>query len=120
MIYFYPRDNTPGCTTEACDFRDRHDAFARAGIRIFGVSADSLASHRSFRDKQQLPFTLLSDPGNTVAASFGVVGNKTLYGRTSIGVIRSTFVVGPTGEIEHTVSPVRVPGHVDALRAAIA
>jgi len=120
VIYFYPRDNTPGCTTQACDFRDAHDAFTRAGIRVFGVSSDSLASHRGFRDKYRLPFVLLADPGNVAAKAFGVIGEKKLYGRTTIGTIRSTFVIGPTGEIEHTVSPVRVPGHVDALRASVA
>ena len=119
VLYFYPRDDTPGCTREACDFRDRHARFEDAGVRVLGVSSDSLASHGKFRGKYSLPFTLLSDPDRSVAQAFGVVGEKSMYGRKTIGVIRSTFVVGPDARIEHVVSPVRVDGHADAILQAV-
>ena len=115
VLYFYPRDDTPGCTREACDFRDRHGALASAGALVLGVSSDSLASHAKFRAKYDLPFPLLSDPNRDVAKAFGVVGEKSMYGRTTIGVIRSTFVVGPDGRIEHAISPVKVDGHAAAI-----
>ncbi len=118
VLYFYPKDDTPGCTRQACDFRDRHARFEAAGVRVFGVSSDSLKSHEKFRSKYQLPFTLLSDPDRTVATAFGVVGEKSMYGRKTIGVIRSTFVIGADGRIEHVVSPVRVDGHVEAILSA--
>ncbi|MBK8237542.1 MAG: peroxiredoxin [Deltaproteobacteria bacterium] len=118
VLYFYPRDATPGCTVEACDFRDRHAAFEAAGVRVFGISSDTLASHAKFRAAQRLPFTLLSDPERAVASAFGVVGEKSMYGRKTIGVIRSTFVIGPDGRVEHAWSPVRVAGHAEAVRMA--
>jgi peroxiredoxin Q/BCP len=112
VLYFYPKDDTPGCTRQACDFRDRFAALRSAGVQVLGVSSDSLASHAKFRAKYDLNFPLLSDPDRSTAQTYGVVGEKTLYGRTSIGVIRSTFVVGPDGHIEHVISPVKVDGHV--------
>jgi peroxiredoxin Q/BCP len=115
VLYFYPRDNTPGCTTEACDFRDRHAAFTAAKVPVLGVSADGLPSHAKFRAKYTLPFPLLSDPGNAAAAAYGAYGEKSMYGRKVVGIVRSTFVVGADGRIEAAWSPVRVPGHVEAV-----
>ena len=119
VLYFYPRDNTPGCTTEACDFRDNLARFKRAGLKVLGVSADSLASHEKFRKKYKLPFPLLSDPDKKVATRFGAYGEKMMYGRKVMGTIRSTFLVGENGRIERIWSPVRVKGHVDAVLAAV-
>ncbi|WAS98978.1 peroxiredoxin [Nannocystis punicea] len=119
VLYFYPRDNTPGCTTEACDFRDRQARFAASGVTVLGVSGDSLASHARFRSKYGLNFPLLSDPGNQVATAYGAYGEKQMYGRKVQGIIRSTFVIGPDSRIEAVHSPVRVAGHADALLAAL-
>jgi len=118
VLYFYPRDNTPGCTKEACEFQA---AMPQLGdVKVLGVSGDSLKSHARFRDKYSLTFPLLSDPGNTVAAAFGAFGEKNMYGRKVMGIIRSTFVVGADGAIERVYSPVRVNGHVEAVVAALA
>ena len=119
VLYFYPRDNTPGCTTESCDFRDRSGDFTAVGAVILGVSGDSVASHVRFRDKFQLPFRLLADAGNRVARAYGAFGTKTSYGRTTEGIIRSTFVIGPDGRIEAVYSPVKVAGHAEAVLAAL-
>ena len=119
ILYFYPRDNTPGCTTEACDFRDRAAELAALGVQILGVSGDSVASHARFRAKHQLPFPLLADADLRVARAYGAFGEKTSYGRRTAGLIRSTFVVGPDGRIEAVHSPVKVTGHVDAVLAAL-
>jgi len=99
VIYFYPRDNTPGCTKEACGFRDLHDNFKTAATVILGVSRDSLESHDRFIKKFNLPFVLLSDPQTEMMAKYGAYGEKVLYGKKSIGVIRSTVVVGPDGKV---------------------
>lgn len=119
VLYFYPRDSTPGCTTEACDFRDRADAIAERGALVLGVSGDSLASHARFRAKQGLNFPLLSDPGNAVARAYGAYGPKTMYGKQTLGVIRSTFVIGADGRIEAIYAPVKVKGHAEAVLAAL-
>jgi peroxiredoxin Q/BCP len=119
ILYFYPRDSTPGCTTQACDFRDRQARFAAAGVAVLGVSGDSLASHAKFRAKHGLNFPLLSDPGHKVATAYGAYGEKQMYGRKVQGIIRSTFVIGPDGRLEAVHSPVRVAGHADALLAAL-
>ena len=116
MIYFYPKDDTPGCTIEAKDFNDALSDFESSGLLVLGVSADSLASHERFRGKYGLAFPLLSDPGHEVARRFGAYGPKKLYGRETVGVIRSTFVVGPDGRIEHAYYGVRAKGHVERLR----
>jgi peroxiredoxin Q/BCP len=118
VLYFYPRDNTPGCTTEACDFRDNFARLKKAGIEVFGVSKDSIKSHDGFTDKYSLPFRLLSDADNAVAKAFGAYGEKKMYGKPVIGTIRSTFLVGENGKIEAVWSPVKVAGHVDAVLAA--
>lgn len=119
VLYFYPRDSTPGCTTEACDFRDRHAAFLGAKVPVLGVSGDDLRAHAKFRGKHALPFPLLTDPDHRVAAAFGAFGEKVMYGRKLQGIVRSTFVIGPTGTIEAVWRPVKVPGHAEAVLQAI-
>ncbi len=120
VIYFYPADDTPGCTVEACGFNDELLAFRNLGVRVFGVSPDDATSHVAFRAKFDLEFDLLSDPDTTTMAAYGAYGEKMLYGKTVVGVIRSTFVVGPTGLIEHAWYGVRTKGHAERVRAAIA
>ncbi|NMP22077.1 peroxiredoxin [Sulfobacillus harzensis] len=119
VLYFYPRDNTPGCTTEACDFRDAYGTLRDLGVVVLGVSTDSLASHQKFRAKHQLPFPLLSDENAEVARNYGVYKQKTLYGKVSWGIERSTFIIDPEGVVRRVFRKVRVPGHVDQVRAAI-
>jgi len=99
VIYFYPKDDTPGCTKEACSFRDNFAALEAAGAKVIGVSGDSAASHQKFASKYELPFTLLADEGNTMAKAFGAFGPKTNYGRTYEGIIRSTVVLDPEGRV---------------------
>lgn len=113
ILYFYPKDSTPGCTTEACDFRDRISRVAKKGAVVLGVSKDSLASHAKFREKQQLPFDLLCDADNAVAKAYGAFGEKMMYGKKVTGTIRSTFLIDAKGRIEHVWSPVRVAGHAE-------
>jgi peroxiredoxin Q/BCP len=112
VLYFYPRDNTPGCTTEACDFRDAYSAFNESGVVVLGISTDSMSSHQKFRAKHQLPFPLLVDADATVAKRYGVYKQKKLYGKVSWGIERSTFVIGPDGIVRQVHRKVRVPGHV--------
>lgn len=99
VIYFYPKDDTPGCTKEACDFRDNHAAIAKAGATILGISGDSAASHQKFVAKYNLPFTLLVDEGHQLAKDFGAFGPKSMYGKTYEGVIRSTVILRPDGTV---------------------
>ena len=120
VLYFYPRDSTPGCTTEACDFRDNLARLTKAGAVVYGVSKDSLASHEKFRAKHDLNFVLLSDPDLSVHHKYGAFGEKTLYGKVTEGVIRSTFLIDEGGKIARAWRKVRVKGHVDAVLAAIA
>jgi peroxiredoxin Q/BCP len=119
VIYFYPEDDTPGCTVEACGFRDEFAQFMDLGVRILGVSPDDGPSHVAFRAKYGLDFDLLSDPSKTTMAAYGAYGEKMLYGRTVVGVIRSTFVVGPTGLIEHAWYGPRTQGHAQRVRVAL-
>ena len=119
VLYFYPRDNTPGCTSEACDFRDADDNLRRAGVRVIGISPDGAASHARFAAKQRLPFTLLSDPDGDLSRRFGVWVEKNLYGRRSFGVARATFLIDPEGVVRKVFPKVKVAGHVAAVRAAI-
>jgi thioredoxin-dependent peroxiredoxin len=108
ILYFYPKDNTPGCTTEACEFRDEAAAYKKKKAAIVGVSPDSIASHGKFRDKHELNFLLLSDPQHAVAEAYGAWGDKVLYGRQYKGIIRSTFVIDEKGKIaaaHYKVSP---------------
>jgi peroxiredoxin Q/BCP len=119
VLYFYPRDNTPGCTLEGSDFRDLAPAFARARTRILGVSTDSLESHRKFREKMRFPFELGSDPDHTVASLFGVWKRKNMYGRSMMGIERSTFLIDARGNIRREWRKVRVKGHAaEVLEAA--
>ncbi len=115
IIYFYPKDNTPGCTTEAMQFRDLHQRFKQAGAEIFGVSRDSLRSHEGFKSKLGLPFELLSDPEETVCTMFDVMTMKSMYGKKVRGIERSTFVIDAEGKIVKEWRGVKVPGHVDEV-----
>lgn len=119
VLYFYPRDNTPGCTTEACDFRDAYTEMSQEGVVVLGVSMDSLASHQKFRAKHQLPFPLLSDEDAEAAKTYGVYKQKNLYGKVSWGIERSTFVIDADGIIRKVYRKVRVPGHVAGVRSEI-
>jgi peroxiredoxin Q/BCP len=112
VLYFYPKDDTPGCTREACDFRDSLSALHGRNMVVIGVSPDSVASHRKFKDKYSLPFLLLCDPGAALAQRYGAYGEKNLYGKKSMGIIRSTFVIGPNGRLEALYRKVSVTGHV--------
>jgi peroxiredoxin Q/BCP len=100
ILYFYPRDDTPGCTKEACGFRDRWPAIVDRGAAVLGISPDDSESHAKFIDKHQLPFTLLSDPDKKIMTKYGAYGEKTMYGKTAMGVIRSTVWVGPDGKVK--------------------
>jgi peroxiredoxin Q/BCP len=119
VLYFYPKDDTPGCTREACDFRDNLARVKSQGALVYGVSKDSIASHDKFREKYELPFPLLSDEGNATAQAYEAFGEKTLYGRKSMGTIRSTYLIGEDGKIAAVWSPVKVDGHVDKVLAAL-
>jgi peroxiredoxin Q/BCP len=115
VLYFYPKDNTPGCTTEGSDFRDHHKDFKRAGCEVFGVSRDALASHQKFKDKLKFPFELLSDEDEAVCKQFGVMKMKNMYGRKVRGIERSTFVVDARGVLAREWRGVRVPGHIQEV-----
>jgi thioredoxin-dependent peroxiredoxin len=119
VLYFYPKDDTPGCTTQACGLRDGWDRIAATGIEVFGVSPDSVRSHGKFREKHGLPFRLLSDEGHRVAEAFGVWVEKSFAGRTYMGTERTTFVIGADGRIEHVLPQVKPAAHVDELLAVI-
>jgi len=113
VLYFYPKDNTPGCTTEGMQFRDLHPQFRRANAEVFGISRDSLRSHENFKAKLEMPFELISDPDETVCNLFGVMKNKIMYGKQVRGVERSTFVIDGAGKLVKEWRGVKVPGHVD-------
>lgn len=113
VLYFYPKDNTPGCTTEALQFRDLHERFRAAGTEIVGVSRDSLRSHENFKAKLGLPFELISDPEEKVCSLFDVMAMKSMYGKTVRGIERSTFLIDAQGKIVKEWRGVKVPGHVD-------
>lgn len=117
VVYFYPRDNTPGCSTETAAFRDLHAQFKRAGTEIVGISADSMASHERFRAKLQIPFELLSDTEHAVSQLFEVYKEKSLYGRKFMGIERSTFLIDSNGQLQHEWRKVKVPGHAEAVLA---
>jgi thioredoxin-dependent peroxiredoxin len=116
IVYFYPAAMTPGCTTQACDFRDSRSDLSDAGFTVLGISPDNPARLAKFRDQQGLTFPLLSDPGHRVLEAYGAYGEKMLYGKKSVGVIRSTFVIGADGTIEHAYYGVKATGHVARLR----
>jgi peroxiredoxin Q/BCP len=119
VLYFYPRDNTPGCTVEAEGFRDAVPALKKLGATVIGVSKDSIASHCKFRDKYALNFPLLSDPDGKVLEAYGACGDKVMYGKKMKGVIRSTVVIDKTGKIAHHWPKVSVKGHVDEVVEAV-
>jgi len=116
IVYFYPAAMTPGCTKEACDFRDNLGVLAGAGLTVLGISPDTPAKLARFRDKEKLTFPLLADPDLAVHKAYGAYGEKTMYGRKRVGVIRSTFVVGADGRIEQAFYNVKATGHVERLR----
>ena len=118
VIYFYPRDNTPGCTTEGQDFRDLYNTFKRNKTVVVGVSRDSLASHEKFKDKQGFVFDLLSDPDEKLCKQFDVIHEKTLYGRKFMGVVRSTFLIDASGKLRHEWRNVKVAGHAEEVLEA--
>ncbi|NIM70144.1 MAG: redoxin domain-containing protein [Xanthomonadales bacterium] len=119
VLYFYPKDNTPGCTREGQEFRDAYDPFQRAGAEILGVSRDSIKSHENFCSKHSLPFDLLSDPDEVLCRQFDVIREKTLYGRKFMGIERSTFLIDAQGVLRQEWRKVRVPGHVDEVLEAV-
>jgi thioredoxin-dependent peroxiredoxin len=119
VVYFYPRDDTPGCTTEACAFRDNLGRAAAKGAVVYGISRDTLKSHEKFRAKYGLTFPLLSDEDLAVHRAYGAWGEKIMYGQPTIGVVRSTFLIGPDGRIARAWPRVKVEGHVDAVMAAL-
>lgn len=115
VLYFYPKDSTPGCTTEAQQFRDLHERFVAAGAVVFGISRDSLKSHENFKAKQELPFELLCDKDETASTLFGVIKMKTLYGKAVRGIERSTFVADRKGVLRREWRGVKVPGHAQEV-----
>jgi peroxiredoxin Q/BCP len=119
VVYFYPKDNTPGCTREAQDFRDLSKQLTKHNAVVLGVSRDSLQSHEKFQSKQALKFALVADTDETWCNTFDVIHEKVLYGRKFIGVVRSTFLIGPDGKLRKEWRNVKVPGHAEAVLAAI-
>jgi len=120
VLYFYPKDDTPGCTTEACQFRDAYDQFLDAGAAVIGISPDSEKSHRNFKSKHNLPFMLLSDPDKQVLPLFGAIGEKTMYGKTYMGVIRSTYIIDEDGIILEVFPKVKTDGHAEEILRLLA
>ena len=119
VLYFYPKDGTPGCTTEAMQFRDRYKDFQKAGAVVFGVSRDNMASHDKFKQSLELPFELIADTEEKLCHMFGVVKNKIMYGKKVKGIERSTFLIGADGLLKQEWRGLKVPGHVDeVLKAA--
>jgi len=119
VIYFYPKDDTPGCTTEACEFRDLFPRFSASGATILGVSPDSVKSHLKFKKKYALPFTLLADEDHSMAEAFGVWKEKTMFGRKYMGVERTTFVLDADGRIAHVFEKVSPAGHAEEVERAL-
>jgi peroxiredoxin Q/BCP len=119
VLYFYPKDNTPGCTTEAMQFRDRHKDFVKAGAVVFGVSRDNMASHDKFRQNLELPFDLIADTEEKLCHMFGVVKNKIMYGKKVKGIERSTFLIDASGVLRAEWRGMKVTGHVDEVLKAV-
>jgi thioredoxin-dependent peroxiredoxin len=111
VLYFYPKDDTPGCTTEACEFRDAYDVYRERGAEVLGVSPDDVASHGKFKSKHELPFTLLADPDHSVAEQYGVWGERKFAGKTYMGINRSTFVIDSDGNVAHAMLGIKPAGH---------
>ena len=120
VLYFYPKDDTPGCTTEACEFRDAYDVFRERGVEVLGVSPDDVTSHLKFKTKYELPFTLLADPTHEVAEQYGVWGERKSAGKRYTGINRSTFIIDPDGNVADAMLGIKPAGHaaqvLDALR----
>ena len=119
VLYFYPKDSIPGCTTEAMQFRDHHKDFANAGAVVFGVSRDNMASHDKFKQNLELPFELIADTEEKLCHMFGVVKNKIMYGKKVKGIERSTFLVNPEGILVQEWRGLKVPGHVEEVLKAV-
>ena len=115
VLYFYPKDSTPGCTAEACNLRDNYGALRAAGYEIYGVSKDSIASHGRFMEKNSLPFTLLSDPSTEMLQAFGAWGEKKLYGKVSMGTLRKTFIIAADGTVERIIDKVDTKNHTEQI-----
>ena len=119
VVYFYPKDDTPGCTTQACGIRDNYDAFGNRGAVVLGISPDDESAHVKFKQKYGLPFTLLADPDHEVAEQYGVWGERKLYGKTYMGIERSTFVIDPDGNVAHVMRRVKPDTHVEQVLQAL-
>ena len=119
VLYFYPRDNTPGCTKEACSFSENKRKLEKAGAVVIGISTDSVASHQKFKEKYDLSFTLLSDPGKEVVKKYGVWKEKNMYGKKVMGVERTTFILDEHGKIAHIFPKVKVDGHTEEVLKAL-
>jgi peroxiredoxin Q/BCP len=119
VLYFYPKDDTSGCTTQACEFRDNWSAVMKTGAVVLGVSPDGIKSHQKFKDKYSLPFPLLADEDHAVAEAYGAWGEKSMYGRKYQGILRTTFVIGPTGTIARVFEKVKPKGHAGEVLAAL-
>ncbi|WP_088282085.1 peroxiredoxin [Ideonella sp. A 288] len=119
VLYFYPKDHTPGCTTEAMQFRDRHKDFVKAGAVVFGVSRDNMTSHEKFRQNLELPYELIADTEEKLCHMFGVVKNKIMYGKKVKGIERSTFLIDPAGVLRAEWRGIKVAGHVDDVLKAV-
>jgi peroxiredoxin Q/BCP len=119
VLYFYPKDDTPGCTKEACSFRDHWATLQTKGLVVLGVSPDSLDSHEKFAKKFQLPFPLLSDPQHQVAEAYGAWGSKSMYGKTVTGILRTTFLIGPDGVVKHVWKKPKTDIHAEEILAKL-
>lgn len=119
VLYFYPKDDTPGCTKEACSFRDHWTELQTQGLVVLGVSPDSLTSHQKFAEKYQLPFPLLSDPNHQAAEAYGAWGSKSMYGKTVTGILRSTFLIGPDGVVKHVWKKPKTDIHAEEVLAKL-
>lgn len=117
VLYFYPRADTPGCTIEACEFRDSYKKIQKTGALIFGISPDTPKAQKKFQDKFSLPFPLLADADKKVAEAFGVVQEKNMYGKKVMGIARTTFIIGPSGKVEHIFTKVKPEGHAEEVLA---
>ena len=115
ILYFYPKDDTPGCTVEACEFRDSYDVFRERGAEIIGVSPDDVASHGKFKSKYELPFTLLADPEHEVAEKYGVWAERNSYGKKSMGIKRSTFIIDSDGNVARAMMGIKPAGHASEV-----
>ena len=119
VLYFYPKDDTPGCTTEACEFRDAYDVYRERGAEVIGVSPDTVTSHEKFKSKYELPFTLLADPEHAVAEKYGVWGERKYAGKTYMGINRSTFVIDKDGNVARAMLGIKPAGHAEEVLNAL-